>query len=121
MADKLHETGAPLPNVGGKAGTLGAEASDWLNAKTDGRIGGQPPSANDWYKGNVPGYDPMEGAPQAGDIASDGTYVGIVSGEGKTISVTTANPKAPEYGHVIENDWGFRKVQEGKVTFRRKH
>ena len=83
---------------------------------TGGRIGGQPPLANDWYKGNVPGYDPVEGAPQAGDIASDGTHVGIVSGERKTVSVTTVGK---ERGHVVENDWGFRDHQKGEVLFRR--
>ena len=117
IASKLRESGAHVPNVGGKAGTFGEGRSDTLNEQADGRIGGQPPSANDWHKDNVPGYDPVKGAPQPGDIASDGSHVGIVSGAGKTISVTTANPKAPEYGHVIENDWGFRKAQEGKVTF----
>lgn len=121
VADKLHESGAPVPNVGGRAGTLGAEASDRLHDMTDGRIGGQPPSANDWHRGKVPGYGMVRTrdgeTPQPGDVAASAEHVGIVSGEGKTISVTTALPDEPDFGRVIENDWGFRKGQEGHVTF----
>ena len=114
VASKLRESGAHVPNVGGTAGTLGAENSDMLNAYTGGRMGGQPPSANDWYKGKVPGYEEVTGAPKPGDIASDGKHVAIVSGEGKTVSVTSRGPVA---GRVIENDWGFRDVQAGQVRF----
>lgn len=121
VADELKKSNASVPNVGGTAGTLGAENSDMLNAYTGGRIGGQPPSANDWYKGKVPGYEEVNikdgEIPRPGDIAASESHVGIVSGAGKTISVTTANPEAPEYGRVIENEWGFRKSQEGKVSF----
>jgi len=114
VADKLHESGAPVPNVGGRAGTLGAEASDRLNTATDGRIGGQPPSANDWFKGKVPGYDPVGGAPRPGDIAASASHVGIVSGAGKTVSVTTLGM---DYGHVVENEWGFRPGERDGITF----
>ena len=116
VADKLHETGAPVPNVGGTAGTLGAENGDMLNAYTGGRIGGQPPSANDWHKGKVPGYEEVTGAPKPGDIASDSKHVAIVSEEGKTVSVTSVGK---ERGHVVENDWGFRDHQKDEVVFRR--
>lgn len=50
--------------------------------------------------------------PQAGDIISDGSHVGIVSKPGETaISASDTNGK----GEVIENDWGFREGDNVKV------
>lgn len=116
VASKLRESGAHVPNVGGKAGTFGEETSDYLAEKTGGAIGGQIPSANDWHKG-VPGYERVKTEngerPMPGDVASNGTHVGIVSGDRKTISVTSRGDRA---GHVVENDWGFREGQND-VTF----
>ena len=109
VADKLRESNAPVPTVGGYAGVLGPEARDRLHTMTDGRLGRQAPSANDWFKGNVPGYEQVQGKPMPGDVATNGDHVGIVSGKGKTISVTTA--EGAQYGHVVENDWGFRSGQ----------
>ncbi|MBI5518920.1 MAG: hypothetical protein HY916_02545 [Desulfovibrio sp.] len=47
VASKLRESGAHVPNIGGKAGTFGEDVSDSLYERTGGRIGGQIPSAND--------------------------------------------------------------------------
>ncbi|WP_158285413.1 CHAP domain-containing protein [Azospirillum sp. TSH64] len=56
--------------------------------------------------------------PQPGDVAAIPSnaggasgHVGIVSGDGKTISATDKS--------VVENDWGFRDDQKGTVVFRR--
>jgi len=47
-------------------------------------MGGHAPSASDWHRGKVPGFEQVHGAPQKGDVASDGEHVGIVSRPGKT-------------------------------------
>lgn len=59
--------------------------------------------AVDFHEGKVPGFSRVSD-PQAGDIATDGKHVGIVSGKNKTISATE--------GKVVENDWGFREGKE---------
>ena len=41
--------------------------------------------------------------PRIGDICTDGSHVGIVSGRGKTISASALTNK------IVENDWGFRE------------
>lgn len=109
VASKLRESGAHVPNVGGRSGALGEETSDRLHEMSGGRIGGQTPSANDWHKGNVPGYEKVEN-PRPGDVATDGVHAGIVSGEATTTSVSSKT------GRVVENDWGFRTGQSD-VTF----
>jgi len=81
----------------------GLDVSDYLHKQSGGRIGGHVPSASDWHKGNVPGYEKVTGVPQPGDVATNGTHVGIVSGKGKTISVTSRK-QDPRYGTVVEND-----------------
>jgi hypothetical protein len=48
-----------------------------------------------------------------GDVAAYDKHVGIVTEEGKTISASSKT------NTVVENDWGFRPHQKGKVTFRR--
>jgi len=93
VADKLRESGAHVPNVGGYSGMAGPEASDWLRETTGGRMGGHAPSASDWHKGKVPGFEQVHGAPQPGDVATDGKHVGIVSGPGRTVSVSTGRPQ----------------------------
>ena len=120
VADKLRESGARVPNVGGYSGMAGPEASDWLHETTGGRMGGHAPSASDWHRGKVPGFEQVHGAPQKGDVATDGKHVGIVSRPGKTVSVTTHDPKESDYGRVVENDWGFRPGSTRRVTFWRK-
>jgi len=76
-------------------------------------MGGHAPSACDWHRGKVPGFEQVHGAPQKGDVAASMEHVGIVSGPRKTVSVTTIGPNA---GRVVENDWGFRDNQR-PVTF----
>jgi len=98
----------------------GPQASDWLHETTGGRMGGHAPSASDWHRGKVPGFQQVHGAPQKGDVATDGKHVGIVSRPGKTVSVTTHDPKESNYGRVVENDWGFRQGDTRRVTFWRK-
>ncbi len=119
VADKLGQSGAPVPHVGGLSGALGTEGSDWLHEQTDGKWGGNIPSASDWHDKDliIPGYEVVENTPRAGDIASNGGHVGIVSENGKTLSITSL--PGPNYGQVVENDWGFRKDQAGSVVFRR--
>lgn len=53
-----------------------------------------------------------------GDVAANSTHVGIVTGERKTVSVTTVED-SPQHGQVVENDWGFRRDQKGVVVFQR--
>ncbi len=117
MADKLRESGAHVPNVGGYSGMAGPQTSDWLHETTGGRMGGHAPSASDWHRGKVPGFEQVHGAPQKGDVATDGKHVGIVSRPGKTVSVSTRDSTLPDYGCVIENDWGFRQNQKGTVSY----
>lgn len=72
----------------------------------------RPPTTSDWYHGRVKHfkfYSKTEGAYKPGDIITDGHHVGIVSGNGKTISAST-NPNK-----VVENDWCFRKGQNCRV------
>jgi len=120
VADKLRESGAQVPNVGGYSGMAGPEASDWLHETTGGRMGGHAPSASDWHKGKVPGFEQVRGAPQKGDVATDGKHVGIVSRPGKTVSVTTEPSNPAAYGRVVENDWGFRSGQGNNMSYWRK-
>jgi hypothetical protein len=51
--------------------------------------------------------------PKQGDVAAINGHVGIVTEDGKTISASS------QTNDVVENDWGFRKIQKGRVTFRR--
>ena len=83
-------------------------------------MGGHAPSASDWANASkeIPGYQVVT-VPQPGDVASNGAHVGIVTGAGKTVSVTSREDRPEEYGHVVENNWGFRKENEGTMIFRR--
>jgi RHS repeat-associated protein len=95
--DMLVKSGAPVPLIGG-----------WM--------GGNPPAANQWGDKNChikdyPVVWPIPATPSIGDIISDGHHVGIVSGPGTTVSA--ARPG------VVNNDWGFRPDQAGKLVIRR--
>lgn len=81
------------------------------NPFTDERY---PPVAKDWENKDleIEGWVVVD-KPKLGDVASAGGHVGIVSGDGTTVSASSRE------GKVVENDWGFRSDQEGKVTFRR--
>lgn len=79
-----------------------------------------PPLAGDWAdpKANIPGWQVVK-SPQPGDVvAQKETYwdasghVGIVVAPGKTVSASSITDK------IEENDWGFRKDQQGEVVFR---
>lgn len=50
-----------------------------------------------------------------GDIISNGSHVGIVSGVRKVISASAIE------GKVVENDWGWRKGECENVVIRRYH
>jgi hypothetical protein len=63
----------------------------------------------------------VSGAPQPGDVVSDGDHVGLYAplpgGRPGTISAASAfsHDGAP-FGRVVHNDWGFRPKQEKPVT-----
>ena len=80
-----------------------------------GLFGGDPPSARNWETANdIEGWKIVRD-PKPGDVAAYYGHVGIVSGPNRTISAAS-----PERGDaVVENDWGFRPEQKGKVVFRR--
>lgn len=78
----------------------------------------RPPLACHWEDRSVdiPGWQFVSGV-QPGDIIAHGGHVGIVSGEQKSISVSSLINL--DFGKVVENDWGFRARQQGKVVLRR--
>jgi cell wall-associated NlpC family hydrolase len=79
-----------------------------------------PPLAGQWADPDVtiPGWEVVQ-SPRPGDVVamkedySDASgHVGIVSGPGTSVSVSSST------GSVVENDWGFRSDQKD-VVFRR--
>lgn len=82
-----------LPNLPGR--------SDILRGAT----GARPPVASQWADPNysIPGWVSVS-SPMPGDIASFQGHVGIVYGNGLTISATLRDG-------VVRNDWGFRSGQ----------
>ena len=58
-------------------------------------------SAKELYDGRALKFNLVK-EPRIGDICTDGSHVGIVSGRGKTISASALTNK------IVENDWGFR-------------
>jgi cell wall-associated NlpC family hydrolase len=64
--------------------------------------GPKPPIAAQWANANynISGWVVVS-SPMPGDVASFSGHVGIVSGNGLTISATLHNG-------VVRNDWGFR-------------
>jgi cell wall-associated NlpC family hydrolase len=102
----LNNAGAPVPMK---------ERWSWRNFE----YVKYPPLAGQWADPDVdiPGWVVVDD-PQPGDVVameenySDASgHVGIVSGEGKTISASS------ETQTIVENDWGFREGQ--KPVFRR--
>ena len=67
-----------------------------------GMPGPKPPIAAQWANANynISGWVVVS-SPMPGDVASFSGHVGIVSGNGLTISATLHNG-------VVRNDWGFR-------------
>ena len=98
--DALEESGAKVPLI-----------NDDRNPFTDEKY---PPVATDWEdkEKEIEGWVVVDN-PKTGDVASDGKHVGIVSGVETTVSASSREDK------VVENDWGFRSGQAGKITFRR--
>ncbi len=86
----------------------------------DGRI----PVAHEWGdpRIRVGGYAPIDGAPQPGDVVSNGHHVGIYAplpnGKPGTISAAAPFHHAGPLGEVVHNDWGFRG-DEGNILIRR--
>jgi len=70
-----------------------------------GLSGPKPPIASQWANTNysIPGWVVVN-SPFPGDVASFNGHVGIVIGNGLTISATL-------YDGVVRNDWGFRSGQ----------
>lgn len=86
-----------------------------------GRIdGGRIPLAKDWGdpKSQIPGYAPVDGPMQPGDVISNGDHVGIYAplpnGHPGTISAASPFHNGGVLGGVVHNDWGFRG-DEGKI------
>lgn len=83
--------------------------------------GGRILVAREWGdpKSDIPGYTLVTGAPQPGDVVSDGDHVAIYSplanGKPGTISAATRS-RSSVLGGVVHNDWGFRSSQVGKMT-----
>jgi len=65
--------GAPLPGSDGQGGH-----GPGIKTGAGGKPQGYAPSACDWHRGKVPGFEQVHGAPQPGDVATDGKHVGIV-------------------------------------------
>jgi len=82
-------------------------SSDWLR----GARGGRPPTAGQWADPNfaIPGWS-VVGSPEPGDVASSGRHVGIVYGNGLTLSATTLDG-------VVRSEFGFRPGEI--IVFRR--
>jgi hypothetical protein len=96
-----------------------------------GRLdGGRIPIAHDWGdpQSKIAGYAPVSGAPQAGDVVSNGEHVGIYAPlpNGRPGTISAASPDWPVLFHgsggvaggVVHNDWGFRPGQ--RVTLWRR-
>jgi RHS repeat-associated protein len=97
FADEQYETaGYNLPNVGGMF---------WNKGK-------YPPGAGQLSDSSfkLSGWPIIDGSAQPGDLVAHGGHVGIATSSRATIS---ASPSGK-----VENNWGFRKGQEGVVIRR---
>ncbi len=94
--EQYENAGYNLPNVGGMP---------WNKGK-------YPPGAGQLSDPdfNLPGWPRVSGPAQAGDLVAHGGHVGIATSPSTTIS---ASPNGK-----VENNWGFRKGQEGVVIRR---
>ena len=88
---QYESSGYNLPNISG---------SLWSQL-----FGKNPPGAANLSDPNyeVPGWPVLYGPPAPGGLVASGGHVGIVTGDGKTISATPTGKK--------ENDWGVRSGQ----------
>jgi len=98
--DVLKENGTPVPLI--------HEGNNPLSNDM------YPPVAADWANKDMEldGWVVVDD-PKPGDVAASSEHVGIVSGDGKTVSASSIKNK------VVENDWGFREGQAGEITYRR--
>lgn len=93
--------------------------------KQPGRIdGGRIPRAKDWGdpQSQIPGYAPITGPLQPGDVVSNGDHVGIYAplpnGAPGTISAASPFHNGGLLGGVVHNDWGFRGDEGPKTAWR---
>ena len=71
----------------------------------------RPPTAMQWYKGEVPHFKEIKREEASGgDICSDGSHCGIVSDSSKT-TISAAQDE------VVSNDWGWREGQNNVKFF----
>ena len=71
----------------------------------------RPPTARQWYDGEVDLFDEVEKEyAEGGDVCSDGSHCGIVS----DLYHTTISAAEHE---VVSNDWGWRKDQDDVKFF----
>lgn len=109
--EMLVEGGVPqsLPNQSGRLGRL-------FNDKT-----ARPFTASQWYAGEVPDMQCVGTGISAldkswpGDIVTNGSHVGIISGPQKTISASAIE------NVIVENAWGWRPEERDKVRVFRYH
>eukprot|EP01130_Rhizamoeba_saxonica_P012182 TRINITY_DN5118_c0_g1_i1.p1 TRINITY_DN5118_c0_g1~~TRINITY_DN5118_c0_g1_i1.p1 ORF type:complete len:165 (-),score=23.38 TRINITY_DN5118_c0_g1_i1:66-560(-) len=86
--------------------------------------GQRPPTCNEWYEGSVPGTQlvgqGVDGCQRCwpGDIITDGSHIGIVSGVRKVIS---ASSRVEDHLKIVENDWGWRQGEVSRVKIFRYH
>ena len=104
----ITNAGAPTLPIAGAGGPMGALFG-----------AGGPPTATQWFeKGCDIKLWKIVDTPMPGDVASDGEHMGVVTsvtpgGGGTTASASTVT------NTVVNNDWGFRPEQSGKIVFRR--
>ncbi len=74
----------------------------------------RPPTAGQWHRGEakIPElFKPVKSFADCwpGDIITDGSHIGIITGVRKVVSATTTDG-------VVENDWGWRREQASKAV-----
>lgn len=86
-----------------------------LNGKIFNKLIDRPYTAEQWYNGLVPnmklvgsGIDGLNKC-SPGDIITNGSHIGIISGPQKTISASSIENK------IVENDWGWRNEDIPKI------
>lgn len=118
VAEVLEKAGFNVPYTN-KAGKISSKVLDIMNESTD-----RPLTAKDWYDGKCPGTTLVgrgaEGLEKSwpGDIITDGSHIGIISGPQKTIS---ASSKPLDLMQVIENDWGWKPNEIPNIVIYRYH
>ena len=76
----------------------------------------RPPVCENWYNGEVSGFsfigegDEGKKNSKKGDIITNGSHIGIIAGDEKTISAAE--------DMIVENDWGYRGNEGNLKIFR---